>query len=81
VSSAGQPVTGAEVSATGSTMPVSSATNGGFTLMNVAVGEQTITVYAPGYTTATATVIVTANQSVNAGNIAIAPTTSTPINR
>jgi hypothetical protein len=81
VSSSGQPVTGAEVSATGSVNPVSSAPNGAFTLTGVAVGEQTVTVEAAGYMTATATVIVTANQSVSAGNIAITPTTSTPINK
>ncbi len=69
------------VSSTGTTSTVSTATNGSFTLNNVAVGEQTVSVSEPGYATATADVIVTKNQSVNAGNLTLTVETNTPVNK
>ena len=80
VSSTGQPVTSALVSSTGSTTTQQTAANGSFSLTNVAVGEQTVTVSSPGYLTATADVIVTKNMSVNAGNITLVVQTNTPVN-
>jgi hypothetical protein len=80
VSSTGQPLSSALISSTGTTTTVQSAPNGSFTLTNVAVGEQTVTASAPGYATATADVIVTKDQSVNAGNIVLTVETNTPVN-
>jgi hypothetical protein len=80
VSSTGQPLSSALISSTGTTSTVQSAPNGSFTLTNVAVGEQTITAQAPGYATATADVIVTKGQSVNAGNLTLTVETNTPVN-
>jgi uncharacterized membrane-anchored protein YitT (DUF2179 family) len=80
VSSTGQPLSSALISATGTTSTVQSAPNGSFTLTNVAVGEQTISAAAPGYATATADVIVTKDQSVNAGNLILTVQTNTPVN-
>ena len=80
VSSTGQPLSNALVSSTGTTMTVSTASNGSFTLTNVAVGEQMVTVRSPGYSDATADVIVTKDQSVNAGNLTLTVQTSTPVN-
>ncbi len=80
VSSTGQPVTSALVSSTGTTTTMSTASNGSFNLTNVAVGEQTITVRAPGYSDATADVIVTKGVPVNAGNLTLTVQTSTPVN-
>ena len=81
VSSTGSPIQGAVVSSTGSTQPVTTGPSGAFTLANVAVGQQTVTVSAAGYATATASVLVTKGDSVPAGNITMTQTTSTPINR
>jgi len=81
VSSTGQPLSMALVSSTGTTSTVSTATNGSFTLNNVAVCEQTVSVSEPGYATATADVIVTKNQSVNAGNLTLTVETNTPVNK
>ena len=80
VSSTGQPVSSALVSSTGTTTTVQTAANGSFDLTNVAVGEQTVTVQAPGYATATADVVVTKDGSVNAGNVTLTVTTNTPVN-
>jgi hypothetical protein len=81
VSSTNAAISGAYVSATGTTSIVQTAPGGAFTLSNVAVGEQTLTIQAPGYATATATVVVTKDMPVNAGNIVLTQTTSTPITR
>ena len=80
ISSTGQPITGALVSASGTLSTISTAANGSFNLTNVAVGEQTVTVRSPGYSDATADVIVTKNMSVNAGNLTLTVQTSTPVN-
>jgi hypothetical protein len=79
VSSTGSPIQGAIVSATGSTQPVTTDNRGYFLLQNVAVGQQTVTASAAGYASGSASVIVPKNDQVNAGNIALAQTTSTPI--
>ncbi len=81
VSTAGAALGGVLVSSTGSTTVVTSAPNGSFTLNNVAVGEQTVTAQSAGYATTMTTVVVTKDQSVNAGNIQLAATTSTPVNK
>jgi biotin carboxyl carrier protein len=80
VSSTGQPISNALVSATGIVATGYSSTTGYFSLTMVAVGEQTVTVSSPGYATATADVIVTKGQPVNAGNLVLTVETSTPVN-
>ena len=76
VTSTGAALSGAYVSSTGSTSIVQSASNGSFTMSNVAVGEQTVTIQAPGYSTATETVVVVKDSSVNAGNVSLTATTN-----
>lgn len=71
VDSNGKPIANALVQITGGNS-LSSATgpSGGFTIQNVAAGEQTITVTAVGYASpAPVTVIVVKDQGVQAGNI------------
>lgn len=72
----GKPIAGALVSSTGSGQNgVSTQSNGAFNLINVAVGEQTVTAQAAGYgTPAQATVIVVKNQNVTAGNLVLTST-------
>jgi hypothetical protein len=72
----GKPVQNALVGTTGASgaAAVSTGPNGGFTIQNVAVGEQTITVNPPpGYSSpgSPITVIVVKGQGVSAGNIVI----------
>ncbi len=74
VDGSGKPIAQALVSATGTTTTVSTERDGAFSLVHVAVGEQTVTVRAAGFTTATADVIVTKDKNVAAGNIALAST-------
>jgi hypothetical protein len=71
----GKAVQGAVVSSTGTGgNGVSTQSGGAFNLVNVAVGEQTVTVTAAGYQSATATVIVVKNGNVTAGNVVITST-------
>jgi hypothetical protein len=73
----GKPVANAFVTSTGASgaASVSTGPNGGFTIQNVAVGEQQVTVTPPAGYAAPAggpvTVIVVKNQGVSAGNIVI----------
>jgi hypothetical protein len=76
VTATGSALPGAYVSSTGSSSIVQSSPTGAFTLSNVAVGEQTITIQAPGYSTATETVVVTKDTPVNAGNVMLTATTN-----
>ncbi len=71
----GKPVQGALVTSTGVTgAPATTGPNGSFSIQNVAVGQQTVTVNPPGGYSAPAapiTVIVVKGQGVSAGNIVI----------
>jgi hypothetical protein len=71
----GKPVQGAFVTTTGASgaASVTTGANGGFTLQNVAVGQQMVSVNPPpGYSTPSpVTVIVVKGQGVSAGNIVI----------
>ena len=72
VDQSGKPIAQALVSSTGTSSIYNTQSNGSFNLINVAVGEQTVTVSAPGYlNSATATVIVVKNQNVTAGNLVL----------
>ncbi len=81
VSSSGSAIGNALVSATGTTSTVLTTPTGSFALPNVAVGEQTLSISAPGYRTASMTVIVVKGQSANAGNVSLTLETSTPVTR
>jgi len=72
----GKPISQALVSITGSNSAgVYTQSNGSFTLVNIAVGEQTLSVSAAGYTSNNSTtVIVLKNQNVTAGNIVLTST-------
>jgi hypothetical protein len=71
----GKPISQALVSITGANQGVYTQSNGAFNLVNVAVGEQTVSASAAGYTTNNSTtVIVVKNQNVSAGNIVLTST-------
>jgi muramidase (phage lysozyme) len=77
VDQAGKPIANAFVRTTGSTVTATTDPRGGFTLVHVAVGEQTVTGYAAGYNgQATADVIVAKDKTASAGNMQLLSTTS-----
>ncbi|WP_256762422.1 carboxypeptidase regulatory-like domain-containing protein [Cohnella sp. WQ 127256] len=69
------PIDGASVSI-GNISAVTDST-GKYTLSNVLAGSQTVSVSSTGYNAGTATVTVTAGQSVSAGNIVLTPVQTT----
>jgi muramidase (phage lysozyme) len=77
VDQAGKPIANAFVRTTGSTVTATTDPRGGFTLVHVAVGEQTVTAYAAGYNAqATADVIVAKEKTASAGNMQLLATMS-----
>jgi hypothetical protein len=68
-----KPIGGALVTATGTNNTIRSGPDGSFTLPQVAVGTQTLTVSAPGYGQPAnpISVLVVKNQAVSAGNIVL----------
>jgi len=66
-----KPVVGALISATGTTATSRTDNKGNFNLQNVAVGEQTVTIQAAGFTSGSATVIVVKNQGVTVPTVSI----------
>ncbi len=79
----GKPIAGALVSATGSSSTFRSAGDGSFTLPQVAIGTQTLSVSAPGYAPPATqpSVVVPKNGTVAAGNIVLVSVTSIPPTR
>lgn len=71
VDTGGKPIVGALVSATGTSSTYRTVGDGSFSLPQVAVGTQTVSVSAPGYgpPTTMPIVVVTKDGSVAAGNI------------
>ncbi len=69
-----KPVGGALVSATGTTATSRTDQTGAFNLQNVAVGEQTVSIQAAGYSSGSATVIVVKNQGVTVPTISLTST-------
>jgi hypothetical protein len=68
----GKAIPNALVTSTGTNVPARTGPDGGFTLQNVATGEQTVSATAAGFQPSTpVTVIVVKNQGVSAGNIAL----------
>jgi hypothetical protein len=66
------------VTATGTNGTARTGPTGGFSLQNVATGEQTVTVSAAGYLPGSpVTVIVVQGQGVQAGNIVLQSATPT----
>jgi hypothetical protein len=66
----GKPIQGALVRSTGTTYTFTTDKTGAFAIQKVAVGQQTVTAYGPGYAgNATTDVIVTKDQTVQAGDL------------
>jgi len=77
VDQAGKPIANAFVRTTGSTVTATTDPRGGFTLVHVAVGEQTVTAYAAGYNAqANADLIVAKDKTASAGNMQLLATTA-----
>jgi hypothetical protein len=75
VDQAGKPIANAFVRTTGSTVTATTDPRGGFLLVHVAVGEQTVTAYAAGYNAqATADVIIAKDKTASAGNMQLLAT-------
>ncbi len=83
VDGGGKPITGALVSSTGSSNTFRTAADGSFTLPQVAIGTQTLSVSAPGYAppAAVPSVVVPKNGTVAAGNIVLLSVTNIPTSR
>ena len=83
VDGSGKPLAGALVSSTGSSSTFRTAGDGSFTLPQVAIGTQTISVSAPGYAPPATqpSVVVPKNGTVAAGNIVLVSVTSIPSSR
>jgi hypothetical protein len=64
-----KPVAGALISATGTTETSRTDQNGNFNIQKVAIGEQTVSIQAAGYSSGTATVIIVKDQGVTAPTI------------
>ncbi len=80
VDTAGKPIGGALVSATGSASTFRSNGDGSFRLPQVSIGTQNVNVSAPGYgpPTAPVSVLVVKNVDTSVGNITLPSTTSAP---
>jgi hypothetical protein len=77
VDQTGKPIPNAFVRITGSTTTASTDPKGGFTLVHIAVGQQTLTVYAAGFNgQATMDVIVEKDKTASAGNVQLLSSTS-----
>jgi hypothetical protein len=78
-----KPISGALVSSTGSSSTFRTAADGSFTLPQVAIGTQTLSVSAPGYAPPATqpSVVVPKNGTVPAGNIVLISVTSIPPTR
>jgi hypothetical protein len=73
----GRPLSGAIVYV-GSLATIRSSPDGSFLLPHVPSGEQTVNASLGGYATGSATVIVTKDKQVSAGNIVLTQVTSNP---
>ncbi len=80
IDSAGKPIGGALVSATGGANPVTSNGNGSFRLPQISVGTQTVSVSAPGFgpPAAPVQVLVVKDVETSVGNITLPSTISAP---
>ena len=80
VDGSGKPIAGALVSSTGTSSTFRTASDGSFTLPQVAIGTQTVSVSAPGYAPPATqpSVVVVKNDTVAAGNIVLLSVTSIP---
>jgi hypothetical protein len=77
VDQAGKPIPDAFVRITGTTTTSTTGPMGAFSIVHVAVGEQTITAYAAGYDgQATADVIIIKDKTASAGNLKLLATTA-----
>jgi hypothetical protein len=77
VDQSGKPIANAFVRTTGSTATSTTDARGGFYIQHIAVGEQTLTAYAAGYTgQATIDVIVVKDKTASAGNLELLSTTA-----
>jgi hypothetical protein len=77
VDQSGKPIPNAFVRITGTTTTSTTGPMGAFTIVHVAVGEQTVTAYAAGYDgQATADVIVVKDKTASAGNLSLLATTA-----
>ena len=69
-------VAGATVAVNGTTRSATTNADGFFTIPGVPQGQQTLTITAPGYVTATTSLLVAANRTVSAGVITLPPDTT-----
>jgi hypothetical protein len=77
VDQAGKPVVNAFVRVTGSTTTGSTDPKGGFLIQHVAIGQQTLTVYAAGFNgQATMDVVVEKDKTASAGNMQLLSSTA-----
>ena len=78
VDSGGKPIGEALLSATGSTSTIRSNGDGSFKLPQISVGTQTISASAPGYGSATTSILVVKDTETSVGNIALVSNTNIP---
>jgi len=80
IDTAGKPIAGALVSATGTSSTFRSGGDGAFRLPQVSIGTQIVSVSAPGYgpPAATISILVEKNAERSVGNITLPSTTSAP---
>ena len=80
VDSSGKPIVGALVSATGTSSTYRTVGDGSFSLPQVAVGTQMVSISAPGYGPPAAPPggVVTKDGTLSLGNIVLPSTTSAP---
>ncbi|GAC1546107.1 MAG: hypothetical protein NVS3B16_16370 [Vulcanimicrobiaceae bacterium] len=80
VDTAGKPIGGALVSATGTSSTFRSGGDGSFRLPQVSVGTQSVSISAPGYgpPTPPVSVLVVKNVETSVGNVTLPSTTSAP---
>ena len=83
VDGGGKPIVGALVSSTGSSNTFRTVGDGSFTLPQVAIGTQTLSVSAPGYAPPATqpSVVVPKSGTVAAGNIVLLSVTNIPPSR